>query len=416
MTLEDVIIEPILWTYKPLDNGDLSIYLRLTYYKDVKYLGTGFSTSAIHWDSDNFCPFPSHPKFRDILNKIDKLTDEVKFEIKLAEKEKRNDLTLAEIKERIKTKARPKQEGPRVKMKLFELYEFLIKDYEERGNTGYSDVFKASRNSVQKIIKKDKPFELVSEEDFYKYERFLSKKNAESTKSFYLRTFYRVWNIAIKKGYCKKDYHPKEVIELKAYKRIRTKKRAISADFFLAIEELNYAYETRLFRSQHYFLFLYFARGISWKDFGLMRHDTHLRGDQLSYIRSKNKREYDYKLHKKAMAVINIFKNYPLQSNAGYVFPILMKEHNTPRKVDQRLESALKDMNEDLKVMAKAIGLNKNLTSYIARHSFATTLNNKNVDVKLIQEAMGHETELQTRTYLAEIDDSIVAASIQQAL
>lgn len=93
-----------------------------------------------------------------------------------------------------------------------------------------------------------------------------------------------------------------------------------------------------------------------------------------------------------------------------------MHEHDTPRKIDQRLESALKDLNEDLKVMAKAIGLNKNLTSYIARHSFATTLNNRNVDVKLIQEAMGHETELQTRTYLAEIDDSIVAASIQEAL
>ena len=76
MTVEDVTIEPVLWTYKPLKNGDLSKYLRLIYYKDVKYLGTGLSSSTLHWDSENFCPHPSHPKFRDILRKIDKLTDE----------------------------------------------------------------------------------------------------------------------------------------------------------------------------------------------------------------------------------------------------------------------------------------------------------------------------------------------------
>jgi integrase/recombinase XerD len=263
MTVEDVIIEPVLWTYEPLKNGDFSIYLRLTYYKDVKYLGLGLSTSTIHWDSENFFPRPSHPNFRDILRKIDKLTDEVIFEIKQAEKEEREDLTLAEIKRNIKNKHRPAQDVPKTKMTLFELYNYLIDDYEDRGNTGYSDVFKSSRNSVQKIIKKDKPFELITEEDFYKYERYLSTKKTESTKSLYLRTFYRVWNIAIKKGYCRKGYHPKDVIELKAYKRIRTKKRAISADYFLAIEELNYEYSTRLFRSQHFFLFLYFARGVS---------------------------------------------------------------------------------------------------------------------------------------------------------
>lgn len=417
MTTNDVIIEPVLWTYKPLENGNFSIYLRLTYYKDVKYISTGFSTSTIHWDSDNYCPRPSHPKFRDILKKIDKLTEDIYFEIRLAEKEERDDLTLSEIKETLKVKKRPTQQADvREKLRLFELYDQLILDYESKGNIGYSDVFKASKSSVQKVIKKDKAFEAVTEAEFFQYELSVSKHKTESTKSFYLRTFYRVWNIAIKRGFCKKTYHPKAIIELKAYKRIRTKKRAISSDYFLAIEELPYEYGSRLFRSQHFFLFLYFARGISWKDFALMRYDENLRGDQFSYTRSKNKREYDYKLHPKAMAVINIFKNYPLQSDGGYVFPVLMKEHNTPRAIDQRVESSLKDLNEDLKVMAKAIGLNKNLTSYIARHSFATTLNNKNVDVKIIQEAMGHETELQTRTYLAEIDDSLVAASIEAAL
>ena len=69
-----------------------------------------------------------------------------------------------------------------------------------------------------------------------------------------------------------------------------------------------------------------------------------------------------------------------------------------------------------LKVMAKDLKLEKDLTSYVARHSFATNLRQKNVDLNIIQEAMGHETQLQTMTYLDEIDDSLIAKSIEEAL
>ena len=40
----------------------------------------------------------------------------------------------------------------------------------------------------------------------------------------------------------------------------------------------------------------------------------------------------------------------------------------------------------------------------------------KNVNVSIIQEALGHETELQTMTYLDDLDDSIIANSIRNAL
>ena len=76
-----------------------------------------------------------------------------------------------------------------------------------------------------------------------------------------------------------------------------------------------------------------------------------------------------------------------------------MKFNDTPKKIDARIDSALKDLNEDLKAMANEIKLEKDLTSYVARHSFATNLRQKNVDMSIIQEAMGHETQLQTMTY-----------------
>jgi integrase/recombinase XerD len=58
----------------------------------------------------------------------------------------------------------------------------------------------------------------------------------------------------------------------------------------------------------------------------------------------------------------------------------------------------------------------KQFTSNSLRHGFASHLNKPNVDIKIIQKALGHETQLQTRTYLDDIEDSIITEAINSAL
>jgi integrase/recombinase XerD len=96
--------------------------------------------------------------------------------------------------------------------------------------------------------------------------------------------------------------------------------------------------------------------------------------------------------------------------------PFIMKEHSTSKMIDARIDSALKDFNEDSKAMAEAIGWNKVFTSNALRHGFASHLNEADVDIKIIQESMGHETQAQTRTYLDDIEDSIITNTINSAL
>jgi integrase/recombinase XerD len=81
-----------------------------------------------------------------------------------------------------------------------------------------------------------------------------------------------------------------------------------------------------------------------------------------------------------------------------------------------RIDSALKDFNEDSKAMAEAVGWKKQFTSNALRHGFASHLNEANVDIKIIQEAMGHETQADTRIYLADLEDSIITEAINAAL
>ena len=48
------------------------------------------------------------------------------------------------------------------------------------------------------------------------------------------------------------------------------------------------------------------------------------------------------------------------------------------------------------------------LTSYVARHAWASIAKSKNIPISTISEAMGHDSENTTRIYLASLDTSVV--------
>lgn len=406
-----VKIKALLWTHKATKNGEHEIRLRLTLYKEVVYLSTGYTSSIDDWDKQNDCPKPTHPKFKSVIKKIGDLTEAIDFEIKLLLKKGIDIIPLSDIKNKIKT---PIQKS--VNAKILAFYQTIISELEEEARIGYSKIFKSSRDNIKKFLNgTDKNFINFTKKDFEDYEKYLLRTvHQESSISVYIRTFSRLWNIAIERGLCSKEHHPSKYIKFKAYRRFKTKKRALSADVIQSIESLRFEINSREYRSQQYFLFSYYARGINFIDLAKLKNEN-IQNNEIEYIRSKNKRHYHFQLHPKAYAIINFFLSIQPEGSE-YIFPILTNRHDTPKRIDARIDSALKDLNEDLAKMARMIGLDKKLTSYAARHSFATTLRNKKVSVSIIQEALGHETELQTTTYLDEIDDTIVAKMIEEAL
>jgi len=402
----------VLWTYKVLQNGEHEIRVRLTLYKEPKYIGIGFSSSVENWDEENECPHHSHPKYKAIIRKIEEIKEDIQFELKFMQKTGVEMISLTELIAKVK-----KTRQPLLTTKLFAFTDQVVADLEAADKIGYANIFKNCKAVlIYGFGPKDKSFVSFTQADFESFERYLLSNDLKDTSiSNYLRTFYRIWNMAIKAGMCPKDHHPSKFIKFKAYKKYKTSKRAIKANQIKAIEDQEIDPTLRKYRSQQYFLFSYYSRGINFVDLAKLKHKN-INNGEIHYRRTKNGRTYDFPLHSKAKAIIEIFKAYPLQSDGDYIFPILKAEHDTAKKIDARLDSALKDLNEDLKKMQEDAGIEKTITSYVARHSFATNLRHKKVDIGLIQEAMGHETESQTMIYLEEYDDSILAESIEAAL
>lgn len=75
----------------------------------------------------------------------------------------------------------------------------------------------------------------------------------------------------------------------------------------------------------------------------------------------------------------------------------------------RQYQSALRKHNRQLKSLAAYLGLKENLTSYLARHSWATIAYHSGVEVSLVSEAMGHHTEEITRVYLSSFEHKRLA-------
>lgn len=360
----EVLKKVLLWTYKSNDQGEHEIRIRLTLYKEQKYIGLGFTSSISNWDFENDRPAVTHPNFKVISRAIDDKLDDIDFEVKLLKKSGHEFISLGDLISKVK-----KSNKPIIAAKLYAFTDSIVAELRAQDRIGYANTFQDTKNYVLVHVfgEKDRAFINFTKSDFENLERYLIENEVkETTMSAYLRTFYRIWNLAIEAGMCPKDHHPKKTIKFKPYKKYKTSKRAISAADIKAIESYEAERSSRLWRSQQYFLFSYYCRGINFNDIVKLK-DFNLNGDVVRYKRSKNKRWYDFKLHSKAKAIIDHFRNYPIQSDAGYIFPILKLEHDTASKIDARIDSALKDLNEDLKTIKEAQKISRHITSYVAR-------------------------------------------------
>jgi len=95
---------------------------------------------------------------------------------------------------------------------------------------------------------------------------------------------------------------------------------------------------------------------------------------ELSYKRAKTGEDFRFKLHPVALVIIDYYKNLEGNSDAGYIFPILYKRHDSPTAVRYRKQKILKRVNSDIKELAKSMGIEKTVTTYVARHSYASIL------------------------------------------
>jgi integrase len=294
--------------------------------------------------------------------------------------------------------------------KLLSYFDQQIELLKTQNRLGYAATFQSTKNSLSNFTKeKDFDFTSLGLEFILKYEaHLLERKCAATTRSVYFRTFRTLWKNAMKDKICPPEHYPFKDFNFSKYNNPRTKKRAITKEQIDKIAELKLTIEQdTLINSRNYFLFSFYCRGLNFTDLASLKWEN-IKDGELNYFRAKTKEEFRFQLHPQAIVILDYYQSLEGNSDAGYIFPILYKRHHSEQSIRDRKLKVIKRVNKDLKELAGLAGVEKNITTYVARHSYATVLRRNRVSKEIIGQSLGHDNTKTTDIYLDDIGDPVM--------
>ncbi len=398
-------VAPILYTSKTLSSGEHPIMIRLTLKGKRKYIGLGVNCKASYWDEVNNLPSKKHPQQKELVILINDLVNKLNKKIYVAENSN-TPLTLEELANTIIYV----DSAPTQQLSVF--IDQICEKLRDDGKNETCSIFRSTKNAWLSFFKKDCfSFDDINSNSIHDFEQSAVKRgNMPSTIFLYLRTLKTVINTAKRENICGPEYDPFQNYSFAKFRRIKTRKRAISREDFRKIEEIELDEKSRLFHSRNYFIFSFYAGGINFVDLAQLKW-VNIEKNQLFYTRKKTNELINIPVVSQAMKILEIYKRYSNCKKDDYIFPILNETHSTSLSISNRLNKVNHQVNQDLQEIGETLKLDVKLTTYVARHTFATVLKKEGISVSIIGQALGHEDEKTTRIYL----DSFGSDIMQQA-
>ncbi len=269
-----------------------------------------------------------------------------------------------------------------------------IERKQELKKVGMAAAYKSTRSSLAKFI--GRPDVRMSEVDLAfvrRYEDFLYSNGASgNTVSYYLRNLRSLYNQAVTDG-----YHPRgEYPFAKAQTRpAKTVKRALSRTDMQNLADLNLENEPELEFTRDLYLFSFYAQGMAFVDIVLLKK-TDICNGVLTYSRHKSKQLIRIVVTPQMQGVIDKYN-----TENEYLFPIISGEYASGY---QKYRLALGRINRHLKKIAVVADIKVPLTTYTARHTWATLARDYGAPISVISAGLGHTSEEMTRVYLKDFD------------
>lgn len=385
----------VLYVSKTLKNGEHPIMLRVIKDRKPKYKSLGYSSRSEHWNFSKNLPNKKHPLYSDLSIFLQSKIIELESEKITLEKNKESYTS-----DVILNFAQPKSNNQKVQEYINSIIEELVNN----GKIGNSIAYADCRRALSRFLGNEftnLTFPTIDVSFLRKLEGYLLGTGLkESSVSVYMRTLRAVFNRAIQDKLVKKDLYPFDDYKISKL-NVQPHHRALDKSKLKLILKLKLDATDTRFHSHNYFVFSYYCWGINLIDIGLLKWKN-IQNNRLVYIRSKTGKLYNIPILEPAQHIVDFYKNYQQHVGADdYVFPILNKEvHITPLQIKYRTQKINKRTNKDLQAIANQLGIEEKITTYVARHSFATNLRDLDVSTSKIQHMMGHASERTTQGYL----------------
>lgn len=235
--------------------------------------------------------------------------------------------------------------------------------------------------------------DLIKEYEYYLLEEC---KLCRNTSSFYNRNLRAIYNRAVKKKLTINRHPFAEV-----YTGVdKTAKRAIPIQTVKDIKDLDLSKDAEMAFARDLYLMSFDLRGISFVDLAMLETGQ-LRNGYLTYSRQKTHQKLEIKWEKQMQEIVDRHH----VEGSRYLLPILSEEGGDLRR---QYLNAIHRVNVQLKKIGKLVNCPIPLTTYTARHCWASAAHRLNISTPSISQALGHDSEKTTRIYLNSLDNHVI--------
>lgn len=288
----------------------------------------------------------------------------------------------------------------KTKIKVVETFiEEQIKQLREEHRFGTANNYEKTMISLESFVRNKKlTFTNFNEQLIADYNTYLiSKGLMRNSISFYMRNLRAIYNKAVKQKIVKKKELFSEV-----YTGIdKTRKRAVDERLISKLYNLKLDNNDVLSLTRDIFIFSYCMRGMSFVDIAYLKK-TDISNGVISYCRRKTGQLMNVRIESCMQRIINKYK----ENASEYIFPIIKSDDKG--EAYKQYRSGINIYNRNLGILSDMIGSGCKLSSYTARHSWATAARKHDVPISVISAGMGHSSETTTQIYLKSIEDDVV--------
>lgn len=294
---------------------------------------------------------------------------------------------------------------------VFEYFDKTIRTLKEDNKVGNSQVYQYTKNALTKYCtRKEIDFHEISPSFLKGFESYLIKEGCSgNTIHHYMRTFRALFYRAVENSYAKPEMNPFfNNYTRKGYKFSHllkaTSKRALSTEDLQKIIKFKPDPLSKEEDAKLIFLFSYYAWGMNFTDIAKLRWNKNIQGNHIVYSRTKTRftKSFRVPIIDPLREILDICKEY---SPKGYVFPILRDSIKDTGKQYTRIKTVTRDTNKVLKEIGTSLNIDTPITTYVARHTFASVLKRQGTSASVIKEMMGHTKEETTEIYLKNFEN-----------
>lgn len=292
---------------------------------------------------------------------------------------------------------------------FFSFMQERIENLHKHGRFGTCQNYKRAYRSLSRF-REGNPIRFCdfNEELVADYEHHLRLRGVRRNSiSFYMRILRAVYKSAIAEGYAKEP-HPFSHVFTGTEK---TRKRAVGISVIRQLKSLDLSKRPSLAYVRDLFLLSLYFRGMTFVDLAYICKND-LSNGFLDYHRHKTDTRLIIKIEPCMQEIIDRYRNK--NKKTPYLLSILKSADEEEAYL--QYQNALTYYNRQLKSLVSLLGQSVCLSSYTARHTWASAAHQRCIPISLISEGMGHSSEAVTQIYIASLDTSMLDRANREIL